>query len=345
MKPVLPVLPAFLLAACAIAPFEPLPEAAAFRETAAVGSPDDAADDPAIWIDRADSANSLILGTDKQAGLYVYGLDGAVRDFLPAGALNNIDLRQGVTIGAFAGDIAAASNRTDNSVTLFTIDAGKVMKSGAFPSAIVEPYGLCMGVSAGETFVFVAYKTGDLVAYRLTSAGSGAEAARLKLSSQLEGCVHDDEAGVLFIGEEGRGVWKAPFAKGAFGPVVAIDAVGGASGVRADIEGMAIYRIDETRGYLIVSSQGDYSYALYDRAGDNRFLGRFRIGDGPAGVDGGVDGAQETDGLEVTSAAIGPDFPAGLLVVQDGFNDPKGSKQNFKLVDWRAVKAALNLPE
>lgn len=333
--------PVLLIAACAGVRLEPLPEAPAFRETTAVGSPDDAADDPAIWIDPADSARSVILGTDKQAGLYVYGLDGAVKDFLPAGALNNVDLRQGVTIGAFAGDIAAASNRTDNTITLFTIGEGEVTKSGAFPSAIIEPYGLCLGVSKGEVFAFATYKTGDLIAYRLTGSDAGAEAARLKLGSQLEGCVFDDAAGILFIGEEGVGVWKAPFANGAFGPAVAVDAVGGASGVKADIEGMAIYRIDETRGYLVVSSQGDYSYALYDRAGDNRFLGRFRIGGGAAGVDG----AEETDGLDVASAPLGPEFPAGLLVVQDGFNDPRGSKQNFKIVDWRSVRSALSLPE
>jgi len=332
---------ALLAAACAGVPFEPLPEAPALRETPAVGSPNDAADDPAIWIDRADSARSLILGTDKQAGLYVYGLDGAVKDFLAVGALNNVDLRQDVTIGAFAGDIAAASNRSDNTVTLFTIDKGKVTKSGAFASAIVEPYGLCLGVSGGKIYVFVAYKTGDLIAYELSGAGAGVEAARLKLASQLEGCVHDDDAGVLFIGEEGRGVWKAGFANGAFDATTPVDAVRGPSGIHADIEGMAIYRLDETRGYLVVSSQGDDSYAVYDRAGDNRFLGRFRI---VAGA-GGVDGAQETDGLDVTAAALGPDFPAGLLVAQDGFNDPKGSKQNFKLVDWRRVNAALALPK
>jgi 3-phytase len=328
-----------LAAACASAPFAPLPEVPAFTETPAVGSPNDAADDPAIWIDRADSAKSLILGTDKQAGLYVYALDGAVKDFLPAGALNNVDLRQGVTIGAFAGDIAAASNRTDNTVTLFTIDDGRVTKSGAFPSAIVEPYGLCMGVEAGGVFVFVAYKTGDLVAYRLTGAGGGVEAARLKLSSQLEGCVYDEDQRTLFIGEEGKGVWKTAFDGAAFGPAVAVDAVGGPSGIRADIEGMAIYKTGPGTGHLIVSSQGDYSYAVYDRAGDNKFLGRFRISEGPAS-----DGAQETDGLDVTSAPLGPDFPAGALIVQDGFNDPKGSKQNFKFVDWRAVAATLGLP-
>ncbi len=330
-----------VIAACAATPpFDPLPAAPALRETAAVGSPDDAADDPAIWINAANPADSIIFGTDKKAGLYLYGLDGAVRDFLPIGALNNIDLRQNVTAGAFSGDVAAASNRSDNTVTLFTIAGGRAAKSGAFPSAIVEPYGLCLGLAGADIFAFVTYKTGDLIAYRLSGAKTGAEAARVKMPSQLEGCVFDDEAGVLYFGEEGRGLWKAPFEDGVFGAVAGVDAVGGASGLRADVEGMAIYRTGPGSGYLIVSSQGDFSYAVYDRAGDNRFLGRFRIGPGPES-----DGAEETDGLDVTAVNLGPDFPEGVLVVQDGFNDPKGSKQNFKIVDWRAVRAALNPPD
>src|SRR3546814_17544355 len=61
----------------------------------------DAADDPAIFA-RVDGAPfrfagagvpGVILGTDKKAGLYVYGLDGAVLQFLADGLLNNVDLR------------------------------------------------------------------------------------------------------------------------------------------------------------------------------------------------------------------------------------------------------------
>ncbi|MCI5043675.1 MAG: phytase, partial [Aquisalinus sp.] len=70
------------------------------------------------------------------------------------------------------------------------------------------------------------------------------------------------------------------------------------------------------------------------------FLGRFRIAGNP---DTGIDGAQETDGIDATPVALGPDFPLGVLVVQDGLNDPSGDKQNFKIVDWREIKNALDL--
>jgi hypothetical protein len=47
--------------------------------------------------------------------------------------------------------------------------------------------------------------------------------------------------------------------------------------------------------------------------------------------DGSVDGAQETDGLAVTSTSLGPNFPQGLIVVQDGFNTLPRGMQNFKI--------------
>ena len=331
-----------------------LPSAPPVAETEPVASIDDAADDPAIWINRADPARSLILGTDKRAGLYVYTLDGAERQFLPAGRLNNVDLRQDVVVGGPAGtwrgDVAAATNRTDDTVTLFAIDMdGKVTPAGAFPSAFVEPYGLCMGAGNSGPFVVVTHKTGDLVLYQLTSSAdgsiSGGEIGRLKFKTQLEGCVFDDEAGVLFIGEENRGVWRADLTPGADGALrpgapTLIDEVGGDGPLTADVEGLALYRTGPQTGYLIASSQGDYTYAVYDRAPPHAFVGSFRIGDNP---ETGVDGAEETDGLEATELPLGPKFPAGVLVVQDGFNRPAGSAQNFKIVDWRAVAAALSL--
>jgi uncharacterized membrane protein YkoI len=69
---------------------------------------------------------------------------------------------------------------------------------------------------------------------------------------------------------------------------------------------------------------------LYERGGDNAFVGEFAIRQGD-----GIDGTSDTDGLDVTTAALGPRFPDGLLVVQDGDND--GSNQNYKLVDWGDV--------
>ncbi|PQA85702.1 phytase [Hyphococcus luteus] len=329
------------LAAGCISAGPSAPSVHAAGETAPVNSAGDAADDPAVWVNVGDTAESLILGTDKRAGLYVYDLKGAVVQFLPAGKLNNVDLRQNVSLDGWTGDIAAASNRTDNTVTLFTIEEdGAVAESGAFPSLLDEPYGLCLGAQGGDVFAFVAYKTGDLIAYRLAGPGGGAEAARMKLESQLEGCVFDDEAGVLYIGEEETGVWKAAFDGGGFSALSFIDEVGGASGVAADVEGLALYKTGPGTGYLIASSQGNNSYAVYTREGDNAFVTRFAVTPGET-----IDGSEETDGVEAVSADLGPDFPEGVFIAQDGFNDPKGSAQNFKIVDWREIGTLIETAE
>ncbi|GGD01841.1 phytase [Aquisalinus flavus] len=322
-----------------------VPVVYAKAETVPVESTDDAADDPAIWINASDPASSYILGTDKQAGLGIYTLSGAIQQFIPAGRLNNVDLRQGVTVGLWEGDLAAATNRTDDSVTLFTVDGEGANVFGSFAAELPEPYGMCMGQVGRDLIVFITYKTGEVDAHKLLSANGNEtlqeRIGRIKFDTQLEGCVVDDATDTLYIGEEMRGVWKTSVASSIDGlkytPPVLIDEIDGATGITGDVEGVALYKSDAA-SYLVISSQGNDSYAVYDLDGDNNFRGRFRIA---ASEETGIDGAQETDGIAISSAPLGPDYPEGVLVAQDGFN--RGATQNFKIVDWRDVKAALGL--
>ncbi len=45
----------------------------------------------------------------------------------------------------------------------------------------------------------------------------------------------------------------------------------------------------------------------------------------------------------VGGGPLGDQFPQGMLVVQDGDNRLPPDNQNFKLIDWREVTAALSL--
>ena len=68
-------------------------------------------DDPAIWINRADPAQSLVLGTDKDAdgALYVFDLQGrVVADKVVRGLLrpNNVDVAYDVVLGGRKVDVA-----------------------------------------------------------------------------------------------------------------------------------------------------------------------------------------------------------------------------------------------
>ena len=137
----------FITACASVDPNKDLPKVMPLAETEEVASTGDAADDPAIWVNPENSADSRVLGTDKQAGLYVYDLSGKSLQFLPKGNLNNVDLRQEVDLGdGELKDVAAATNRSINGVSLFEISAkGEVTEAGDFAVPTTEPYGLCVG--------------------------------------------------------------------------------------------------------------------------------------------------------------------------------------------------------
>jgi len=335
-----------LAASCAVVPAPdpvetpPMRQTVARAETDPVPSFEDAADDPAIWVNLENRAASRILGTDKKHGLFVYNLQGRETQRIPLGRLNNVDVRQWLEVGGWSGDLAAATNRSTEAVELFTVEKdGTVVPLGPFAAEEAEPYGLCMGRFRAATLVFVTHKSGAVRMWRLKEIGpKGANVqflGRIKFKSQVEGCVFDDQSEALFVGEENRGIWRVGFARGGVGEPELIAKVGEA-GLAADVEGLAVYRT-RTGGFLLASSQGNDSYIAYQRYRPFKPVGRFRIVDNVAF---GVDGVQETDGIEATSVALGPDFPDGILVVQDGSNAPAGNPQNFKLVDWRDLSAS-----
>lgn len=319
-------------------------------ETEPVASPGDAADDPAIWVHPADPSLSLIIGTDKQRGLQVYGLDGRLLQDLPDGRLNNVDLRDGFLMDGRPSVLVAATNRTDATIVFYTLDPDvrRLRRiEPRLPAGFAEPYGLCLYASrGGEHFVFVNEAvSGRIRQWQLRGTDGRVQASLVRefsVGGQAEGCVADDEAGTLYVAEEDRALWKYGAEPTAGRARTRIDSVGGASGLRADIEGVAIWKGPAGRGYLVVSNQGADSYAVYRREAPHAFVGLFAIVENAAS---GVDGAADTDGLEITSLAVGPQYPDGLLVVQDGRNEPAGSNQNFKLVSWRAVVDALALQD
>jgi len=337
-------IPALVLAACGEAedrPPEGVAVAQAFAETSAVASADDAADDPAIWLHPGDLAQSRILGTDKQAGLYVYDLSGAVLQFLESGRLNNVDVRQGVSLDGFNGDVAAASNRSDNSVTVFSIDAatGETAEIGRIPTGKDEPYGFCLGYDGARLHAFVPYKDGVVQRWLISGVGADgaiqAEAGQgWVFETQLEGCAVDEASGTIFIGEEMRGVWTAPLAGGE--PAL-IDEIGSETGLTGDVEGVAVYR-GEGGEYLVVSSQGSSTFHLYDLAPPHAFAGRFAVSYGEDGITG-------TDGIDASGALVTPEHPQGVLIVQDDVNSHPDAPQNYKFIDWRAVMDAALTPD
>jgi 3-phytase len=320
-------------------------------QTEPVARHGDAADDPAIWVHPTEPARSLVLGTNKKQGLLVYDLQGRQRQLLEVGRVNNVDLRQRVRIDGRERDLAVATHRDEHSIVVFEIDTqGVVSEVGRIPTGLKDIYGVCLHQpSHGGLEVFVNDKDGTFQRHRLTTM-TGRVAARLvqhfKISSQPEACVADDPAGVLYLGEEKRGVWAMPLADERARPdltlVTGIETENGKNLV-PDVEGLALYAptSGEPARYLVVSSQGNDSYLVFDASAPYAPRGAFRIG---MNLQAGIDGASETDGLEVTARALGPNYPRGMLVVQDGRKRLPDGPQNFKIVDWRDIAQVLKLP-
>lgn len=332
-----------IASACATVPpaitGDPAVTITARAETPPVGTArEDAADDPAIWRNPADPSASLVVGTDKKGGLYVYDLKGAQKHFLPAPGLNNVDLvelpdRQ---VLAIASD---RSNLATGQLFIARLDTatGKLAFVTRVEVGAGEGYGVCGGEVEGDgSFtVYSAFKSGAI--YRTGLQFLGGELADQtellnSVPTQTEGCIYDQRTGMLYIGEEDAGIW-AMFGRGQGGQenrklVAPIDN----RMLVADVEGLAIAPEGDEGGYLIASSQGDNAYAVF-RLPEVTPVGRFRIA---AGIFGSV---EETDGIALDNRDFGANFPKGLFIAQDGMNAPKA--QNFKYARWDEILAAL----
>ncbi len=321
-------------------------------ETTPVETDGDAADDPAIWVDRNNPSRSIIIGTQKQSGLYVYDLQGRVLQFLPDGRMNNVDVRDGFSLNGQTVSIVTSSNRTNDGISIYRVDGAARrlvnVADGLQPTGFVDPYGLCMYHSAqsGKTYVFVTDNNGPVRQWELQDAGNGRVRAvvvrDIPFATQTEGCVADDELGVLYVAEEDVGLWRIGAEPDAGTAPTSVQTVEANSALKDDLEGVGIYDLGGGRGYIVVSSQGNNTYAVFRREGANEYVGSFAV---LADAARGVDGISETDGLDVLSANLGGPYEHGVFIAQDGRNIAPQEYQNFKLVPWSDIAGALNLEQ
>ena len=326
------------------APHESIPVLIPEVQTEEMSRLGDAADDPAIWRHPTDSQLSRILGTNKKQGLLVYDMQGKQTQLLEVGRLNNVDVRQQIQWQDGVSDIAIATQRDDYSLVLFDIDGnGTLREAGRVATGLKDIYGTCLyQPSRGGLEAFVNDKDGVVQHWRIERKNGkyqGTQLRQLKLATQPEGCVVDDKTAHLFIGEEKHGVWLTNADAAQASPLKLIAKVG--DRLHADVEGLALYHGKQAT-YLVVSSQGDNSYIIYDAQAPFRYRGKFRIG---FNIEKNIDGSSETDGLEVSSANFGGPYNKGILVVQDGYKRLPDGAQNFKYIDWQQIAIALKLAD
>ncbi len=311
---------------------------AALVETAPIARSGDASEDVAIWIDPIDPSRSTIIGTDSR-GIAVYDLGGTQLQYLPDGELHNVDIRTGFPLLGVPVALVTAGNRANNTINIYIVNPlSRLLENVAArpiqPTAVT--FGSCMYHSKanGKFFFFVTSSEGNVEQWELFESAGKVDAQKVRDLSvspgqQLGACVADDELARFYVGEKKSGIWRYGAEPDSAEPRVRGDAIGSTGHLVADVEGLTIAYGPGNAGYLIASSEGNNSYSVYERAGINQFVQRFDI------RGGGIDGAEDTDGIDVTTASLGPMFPTGIFVAQDASND--GGNQNFKIVPWGSV--------
>jgi myo-inositol-hexaphosphate 3-phosphohydrolase len=314
----------------------------AAAETEPMPSAGPAADDAAIWVNPSEPSLSAIIGTNKAigGGLAVYDLGGRQLQYVREGKMNNVDLRVGFALGDAQVALVAVSDRNtaggtrpNGAIALYRLDPGtRTLENVA--ARVIEPgvpaYGLCMYRSGttGRFYVFVDGKSGGVEQWELIDAGGGrVDATRVRsfaVGATTEACAADDQHGDLYVGAKDAGIWRYSAEPDGGAARFLVDAVQPSGHIAPEVEGLAVARGPDGRGYLFASNQGDASFTIYRLTGMNAFVGRFAINDGA------LDGVEVPEGIDVTMADLGPAFPQGMFVSQDSANGTEN--ENYKLV-------------
>ncbi|MDQ3947145.1 MAG: phytase, partial [Actinomycetota bacterium] len=334
---------------------DPIVEAPAVVEAVPSDATGDSIDDPAIWVDPTDPTRSVIIGADHGAGsksLVVYDLSGARIHTLPLSSANNVDLRSGFSLGGASVPIVGLAGSGD--VSFYKLDPATRRLENVTPGGDKIPlgnaHGMCLYHSrvSGNFYAFVVDRYGTVDQYELSDDGNG-KVAMQKVRSiwteprgtvggdpndALEGCVADEVGKSLFVGEQDWAIWR--YGAEPTDPTGVTDRVKVDSDVSEgghftrDVEGLALVNTPGGAGYLLASSQGDYTYNVYRSTAPYDFIRKVKVVGSATS-----DGCERTDGIDAVAANLGPAFPRGIFVCQDNYNDDPSATENhmnFKFV-------------
>lgn len=305
-------------------------------------------DDPAIWINSADPARSLVIGTDKNSdgALLAYNLAGRIVRTVPGlQRPNNVDIATGFLLGGRPVDIAVVTEREQKRLRVFTLPEFAEADRGDLVVFNGDPERAPMGVALykrprdGAVFAIVGGKSGPaegyLAQYQLEDDGAGMvkmtlvrEFGAYSGRAEIEAVGVDTELGYVYYSDETFGVRKYPADPDA--PEANQElAVFATSGFESDHEGISVYKHADGTGYLLVSDQQAHRFQIFPREGTPG-----KPHDHPTlkTVDLAV---IESDGSDVTSTPL-PGFPGGLFVAMT-------EGKTFHFYAWDDIKQAAGL--
>ena len=279
-------------------------------------------DDICLWVHPTPS-QSLVIASDKGANtIFVYDLQGnTLQSIQTDGQPGNIDVRYNFLLDGELVDIVAFNDRSNSEVDIYRVlpDDRQLaflnsFDGGNWPD---ELYGFCLyhSQATGKFYAIGAGASGQLRQWEMVDNGSGGingiEMRTWSNGSQTEGMVADDENGLLFAANEVEGVYRYDAEPDDANPDGVLIAETGRNGLTDDVEGVTIYYAAGGTGYLIVSSQGNDSFKVYNRRPPHAFVKSFT-----------VSGAGSTDGIDVSNLNFGGDFSQGIFLLHDGGSSP-----------------------
>ncbi|MEJ6979091.1 phytase [Pedobacter sp. P351] len=303
-------------------------------------------DDPAIWINRKNATNSLIVGTDKDSdgALYLYDLNGKViKKSIGLKRPNNVDIAYGMMIKGLSTAIAVTTERESNKIRIFSMPDLTPIDNGGIEVFTDETERGPMGValytrpSDKKIFAIVGRKSGPkenyLWQYELVPNFNGSVSARLirKFGSysgtkEIEAIAVDNQMGYVYYSDEGVGIRKY-YADPAKKDNKQL-ALFGDKDFKEDNEGISIYQTSDSTGYILVSNQQINSFMVYKREGDEKNPnGHKLIKEIPFST-------IESDGSDVTNFNLGGKFPKGMFVAMS-------NGKVFHYYDWRDIESFL----
>lgn len=286
-------------------------------------------EDPAIWINKENPAESLVLATDKHknGSLYVFDMAGKAipgKNVSGIARPNNVDVGYGFSLDGETFDIAIVTERLENRIRIFRLPDMTAIDNGGIPVFEGQEQNAPMGIalykkpSDGAMYAIVSRKQGPtdgtyLWQYRLEDSGEGYVTARKVRAfgkwsghQEIEAVAVDNELGYVYYSDEGVGVRKYhadPNAQNADEEL----ALFATNGFAEDHEGIAICKTGDADGYIIVSDQAAGKLRIYPRNG--RYPHQHEL------LKVVKTSSLETDGIEAAAALVLPGYPSGILVV------------------------------
>ena len=244
----------------------------------------------AIWVNPLDAADSRVIITNQARGIEVHDLSGFLLKHLDEGYhTDSVTILHGFPLAGKPTDMVLATypDQRVGGVKMWAIQPKKAkLKSLADTDRFVvpdnpEPKGIAAYHSrkTDKCFVFVSASDGTVDQLELTSAPKGEVTAtpvrRLTVPGKTQGCIADEERGVVYFSEEKKGVWRfdaEPDAPTQGTKVISV----GEHRLIPDVEGIGLYASADSKGYLVVVGQGTKSghsrLNVYDRV-DCHFVG------------------------------------------------------------------------